>query len=329
MDYNVIAHAASKLQKRKEMTNTVGNRGIIAVDKIGCKVLFLNPQTYETETAIDGFQRTVHELLVMPEAGVAYVPIYGDGIHGRNPNPGHTLHVIDLLGRKVAASIDLSPYIAPHTLRLALDGLIYITCENSAVVVVIDPKTNRMIDAINSGSTNGHRLAIAPDGQRLYTDNEEDASVSVIDLPNRKLLGQIKTPQALAGIAVSNDGKFVIAVSDEQPVIFVIDTTSGKVVREVKMEGAPRPAQIARYSPDGKMIVVSNLNSDLLSFIDILFRNQFTVRVGSQPMDFAFRGEELFVGCQGDGSMHVIDIQGRRVRQRFQAGTGCESVGFF
>jgi DNA-binding beta-propeller fold protein YncE len=95
------------------------------------------------------------------------------------------------------------------------------------------------------------------------------------------------------------------------------------------MEGAPRPAQIARYSPDGKMIVVSNLNSDLLSFIDILFRNQFTVRVGSQPMDFAFRGEELFVGCQGDGSMHVIDIQGRRVRQRFQAGTGCESVGFF
>jgi len=66
-----------------------------------------------------------------------------------------------------------------------LDGMLYITCENSAVVVVIDPKTNRMIDAINSGSTNGHRLAIAPDGQRLYTDNEEDASVSVIDLPIR------------------------------------------------------------------------------------------------------------------------------------------------
>jgi DNA-binding beta-propeller fold protein YncE len=329
MDYNIIAYAGSKLQKRKEMTATVGNRGIIAVDKIGCKILFLNPQTYETETAIDGFQRTVHELLVMPEAGVAYVPIYGDGIHGRNPNPGHTLHVIDLIGRKVAASIDLSPYIAPHTLRLALDGLIYITCENSAVVAVIDPKTTKMIDAINSGSANGHRLAIAPDGQRLYTDNEEDASVSVIDLPNRKLLGQIKTPQALAGIAVSNDSKFVIAVSDEQPVIFVIDTTAGKVVREVKMEGAPRPAQIARYSPDGKMIVVSNLNSDLLSFIDISFGNQFTVQVGSQPMDFAFRGEELFVGCQGDGTMHVIDIQGRRVKQRFQAGTGCESVGFF
>jgi DNA-binding beta-propeller fold protein YncE len=304
-------------------------RGMIAVDKIGTKILFLNPQTYETETALEGFQRTVHELLVMPEAGVAYVPIYGDGIHGRNPNPGHTLHVIDLIKREVKESIDLSPFRAPHTVRLGADGMIYITCENSAVVAAIDPKTNKMVYAIDSGSTNGHRLCIAPDGQRLYTDNEEDASVSVIDLPNRKLLGQIKTPQALAGIAVSNDSKTVIAVSDEQPVLFVIDTAAGKVTREFKMEGAPKPAQIARYSPDGKMIVVSNLNSDLLSFIDADFGAQFTVRVGSQPMDFAFRGDELFVGCQGDGSMHVIDIPGRRVKQSFQAGSGCESVGFF
>ena len=304
-------------------------RGMIAVDKIGCKILFLNPQTYETETRLEGFQRTVHELLVMPDVGVAYVPIFGDGIHGRNPNPGHTLHVIDLIKREVKDSIDLSPFSAPHTVRLAADGMVYITCENSAVVAVIDPKTNKMVYAIDSGSKNGHRLAIAPDGQRLYTDNEEDASVSVIDLPNRKLLGQIKTPQALAGIAVSHDGKTVIAVSDEQPVLFVIDTAAGEVTREVKMEGAPKPAQIARYSPDGKLIVVSNLNSNLLSFIDASFGNQFTVPVGSQPMDFAFRGDELFVGCQGDGSMHVIDIPGRRVKQRFQAGSGCESVGFF
>src|SRR5882672_4062648 len=130
-------------------------RGMIAVDKIGFKILFLNPQTYETETVLEGFQRTVHELLVIPETGMAYVPIFGDGIHGRNPHPGHTLHVIDLLKRKVAAGIDLSPYSAPHTVRRAADGLIYITCENSAKVAVIDPKTHKMIDAIDSGSSNG------------------------------------------------------------------------------------------------------------------------------------------------------------------------------
>ncbi|MDP2296606.1 MAG: hypothetical protein Q8M24_14240 [Pseudolabrys sp.] len=309
------------------MSNDV--RGIIAVDKIGCKILFINPTTYETETVLDGFQRTVHELLVMPEAGLAYVPIYGDGIHGRNPNPGHVLHVIDLLQRKVAKSIDLSPYIAPHTLRLGPDGMIYITCENSAVVAVIDPKTNTMIGAIDSGSTNGHRLCIAPDGARLYTDNEEDASVSVIDLPKRKLLGQIKTPQALAGIAVSNDGGTVVAVSDESPVVFLIDTAKDAVSRTVTLEGVPKAAQIARYSPDGSLVVVSSLNSDMVTVSDASFANQTAIPVGSQPMDFTFRGNELFVACQGDGSMHIIDIPSRRATGSFKAGTGCESVGFY
>ncbi|MGH6664005.1 MAG: YncE family protein [Pseudolabrys sp.] len=311
------------------MSDSSTVRGMIAVDKIGCRILFLNPQTYETERVLDGFQRTVHELLVVPETGLAYVPIFGDGIHGRNPNPGHVLHVIDLIQRKVAHSIDLSPYSAPHTVRMGADKLIYITCENSAKVAVIDSKTHKVIDAIDSGSTNGHRLAIANDGRRLYTDNEEDATVSIIDVPNRKLLGKIKTPQALAGIAVSGDGRTVAAVSDEAPVVFLIDTTAGKVTREVRLEGVPKAAQIARYSPDDKLVVVSSLNSNMMTIADASFANQTAVPVGSQPMDFAFRGDELFVGCQGDGSMHVIDIPTRRHKQSFQAGSGCESVGFF
>ena len=74
------------------------------------------------------------------------------------------------------------------------------------------------------GSTNAHRLIIAPDGQRLYTENEEDGEVSVIDLPKRKLLGKIKTPQPLAGITISGDGNTVVVVSDQEPVLFLIDT---------------------------------------------------------------------------------------------------------
>jgi DNA-binding beta-propeller fold protein YncE len=309
------------------MTN-ISVRGMIAVDKIGCKVLFLNPQTYETETVIDGFQKTVHELLVIPELDRAYVPIFGDGIHGRNPNPGHVLHVFDLMARKLVDTIDLRPNIGPHTVRRGSDDLVYITCENTATVAVIDPKTNKVIDAIGSGSTNGHRLCIPNDGKRLYTDNEEDATVSVIDLPARKLLHKIKTPQALAGIAVSGDGKTVAAVSDESPVVYLIDTASEEI-KTLPLEGVPKAAQIARYSADDKLLVISSLNSDMLSIIDVASGRQDAIPVGSQPMDFAFRGDEIFVGCQGDGSMHVIDVPGRRVKQSFKAGTGCESVGFF
>jgi YVTN family beta-propeller protein len=301
--------------------------GLIAVDKMGCKVLFLNPSTYATETVLDGFPRTVHELLVMPRTGLAYVPIFGDGIHGRNPNPGHLLCIIDLHKRAHVGDIDLRPYIAPHTLKLGPDGLIYITCENSAVVVVIDPSTNKVIDAIDSGSTNGHRLIISPDGRRLYTENEEDATVSVIDLAERKLLRKIKTPRALAGIAIAPDNT-VIAVDDVEPTLFLIDVASDEM-RTLRLEGVAKAAQIARYRDDNSVLAVTSLNSGTVSLIDPSFAQQTAIQVGAQPMDMAFRGDELFVACQGDGSVHVIDVPARRWKSSFAAGKGCESLGFF
>jgi YVTN family beta-propeller protein len=311
------------------MAKANGARGLIAVDKMGTKVLFLDPVSYQTEVVLEDFPRTVHELLVVPETALAYVPIFGDGIHGRNPNPGHLLCIIDLEKRAHAGDIDLRPYIAPHTLKLAPDGLIYITCENSAVVAVIDRATHKVVDAIDSGSTNGHRLIISPDGRRLYTENEEDGTVSVIDLPRRKLLRQIETPRPLAGIAISADGRTVVAVDDVEPTLFLIDAESERVVHTVRLEGVPEAAQIARYSEDFGMIGVTSLKSDTVSLIDPSFRRQTAIKVGSQPMDMAFRGNELFVACQGDGSVHVIDIPARRVKQSFHAGKGCESLGFF
>jgi YVTN family beta-propeller protein len=305
------------------------SNGMIAVDKIGTKILFLNPINFATETVLDGFPRTVHELLVLPETGFAYVPIFGDGIHGRNPNPGHLLCVIDLQRRSHVGDIDLTPYIAPHTLRLGPDGMIYITCENSAVVAIIDPATHKVVGAIDSGSTNGHRLVISPDGQRLYTENEEDATVSVIDLPRRRLLGKIETPRPLAGIAISPDGRTIVAVDDAQPSLFLIDTAVARVCDEVRLKGVSKPAQIARYTPDNNMVVVTSLNSGTVSLIDPSFRQQTAIEVGSQPMDMAFRDDELFVACQGDGSVHVIDMVARRAKHSFHAGAGCECLGFF
>jgi YVTN family beta-propeller protein len=237
--------------------------------------------------------------------------------------------VFDLAKRAHDATIDLRPYIAPHTLKLGPDGLIYITCENSAVVAVIDRASNKVVEAIDSGSTNGHRLIISSDGKRLYTENEEDATVSVIDLPARKLLGKIKTPRPLAGIAISADDRTVVAVDDAEPKLILIDTEAGRVRDEVVLTDVPKPAQIARYAPDNRLLAVTSLNSDTVSLVDPSFTQQTAIKVGSQPMDMAFRGDELFVACQGDGSVHVIDIPNRRAKSSFKAGTGCESLGFF
>jgi DNA-binding beta-propeller fold protein YncE len=304
-------------------------RGLIAVDKMGGKVIFLDPVHYATTLVLDDFERVPHELFVDRNSRTAYVPIFGNGIHGRNPIPGHLLSVIDLEERRHVADIDLSPYIAPHGLQLGPDGLLYVTCENSGVVALVDLGKRTVVGAIETGSTNAHRLAIAPDGRRLYTENEEDASISVIDLAERQLLRQVSTPHPLAGIAISPDGKILVAVSDDQPVLFLIDPATLQIIRTVTLENVPKAAQIARYSPDGKVLLVTSLQSNTATLIDASFSQQTTLAVGRQPMDGTFHDGQLFVACQGDGSIHVIDVAARQVVHHFAAGVGCETLGFF
>jgi YVTN family beta-propeller protein len=304
-------------------------RGLIAVDKMGGKVLFLDPVSYATAKVLDDFERVPHELLVVPQTLTAYVPIFGDGIHGRNPHPGHLLSVVDLAVREHVFDIDLSPYVSPHGLLVGPDGLLYVTCENSGVVAVIDRASREVIDAIETGSTNAHRLAIAPDGQRLYTENEEDSSISVIDVPARKLLRQVVTPHPLAGLAISPDGKLLVAVDDQEPVLFLIDSATLQLVKTVPLSGVPDPAQIARYSPDGQILLVTSLRSATATLMDAGFAWQTTIAVGKQPMDGAFHDGSLFVACQGDGTVHVIDLTTQQASHHFAAGVGCETLAFF
>ena len=264
----------------------------------------------------------------MPETSRAYVPIFGDGIHGRNPNPQHLLCVFDLDKRALLATIDLRPYIAPHTLKLGPDGLIYITCENSAKVVVIDRSDQQgggrdrfRLDqrpspdhragrpaALHRERGGRHRLGDRPaEAKAARQDQDAPPARRHRDLGRRPHRGRGRRRRA---DAVPDRHRRPAGSRDE-----------------VRLKDVPKAAQIARYAPDNSLIGVTSLNSDTVSLIDPSFREQTAIKVGSQPMDMAFHGDELFVACQGDGSVHVIDIPNRRHKTSFQAGKGCESLG--
>ena len=266
---------------------------------------------------------------MLPETGRAYVPIFGDGIHGRNPNPGHTLHVIDLHKRSRAADIDLRPYIAPHTLKLGPDGLIYITCENSAVVAIIDPATNKVVGAIELRLDQRHRLIISPDGQRLYTENEEDATISVIDLPARKLIGKIKTPHPLAGIAISADGDTIIAVDDAEPNLFLIDAAT-ESIRTLPLrgraEGRADRALPRRFQPARRDAPEQRHGQPDRSIL-----HAARPRSRSAASRWTWRSAATSCSSAARATARCMSSTFRREtgRASFRAGTGCESLGFF
>lgn len=308
-----------------------GGSGLIAVDKIGNQILFLDPVSYQTTLTLDGFAPRVHELLIAPDRGTAYVPIYGDGVHGRNPHPGHLVALFDLKARRHVGDFSTDPYLAPHGLRWGPRGRLYCLCENSGAVLEMDAATGRIEHVIEVGSNKAHRMEVLPDGSKLYTENEADAFASVIDLEARRRIGKIPAPNGLAGVGLSPDGRTVILVDAVKPLVMVVDTATDEVVSTIALHGHEKAAQIARYSPDGRYLVVTSVDAPLATVFDADLRTQRLLRLGQGPMNMAFHedGRTVLIANQNEGTLSVCDLEAAEVRRTVRAGMGVEALSFF
>jgi DNA-binding beta-propeller fold protein YncE len=308
-----------------------GKNGLIAVDKMGNQVLFLDPNTYETTLTLDGFAPRVHELLIAPDRKIAYVPIFGDGVHGKNPHPGHLIALFDLKARRHMGDFSTYPYLAPHGLRWGPAGRLFCSCENNGVVLEMDAATGSIEHVIEVGSNKGHRMEILPDGSKLYTENEADTFASVIDLKARKRIKKIPAPNGLAGIGLSPNGKTIILVDNQKPRILVVDTETDEVVNTIELQGHEKAAQIARYSPDGKYLVVTSVDAPLATIFNADLKVQRLLRLGQGPMNMAFHedGRIVLIGNQNEGTISVCDLEQAEVVQTVRAGVGVEALSFF
>ena len=261
------------------------------------------------------------------------MPIYGDGVYGRNPNPGHEIAIIDLESRKQTGTIDVSPYQAPHGIQIDANGTLYVTCDLSRKLLVINPKTRTVEAAIDTEGT-GHWVAVLPDASKAYVANKDDRLfVTVIDLKTRKVIARVPAPKGTQGIVASPDGKRVIAVDSGNPALIVIDTATDTVVDTVPLEGNQRGSFKPRYSPDGKKLLVCSLSQAVVNILDAtnLRGKQQVVTVGKDPMGFAFAADNktALVANHGDGTISVIDLAESKVTGTFKAGAGIEAGSYY
>lgn len=308
-------------------------RGLLAVDKQGNRVLFLDPESFAVQRELNAFPPRPHELLMLTPWQKAYVPIYGDGIHGDNPHPGHKVAVIDLAKREISGFIDLSPLRAPHSGQLGRDGKVYLCCESSAAVAVIDPVSDSVEKIIPIPSHNAHRLTLSPSGRKLFTDNEEDASITVVDLceAEGRVIDTILLPGPIAGIAASPKHPYLVASAADAPYLYVIDRQSHRIRQRLALPGHEKPCQVVRFSADGERLVAIGDEEPIVTLFDDLLNPLGDIPVGNKPMDGCFSpdNQQLLIANEGDGTLSVIDLAQRKVIATPRVGTGCEVLGFY
>ena len=130
------------------------------------------------------------------------------------------------------------------------------------------------------------RLAVSPDGSRLYVSNSTAGSVSVVDTATGRVLREIPVGPEPVGLAVSHDGGTVYVAVRGSHSVAALDPKAGRVVQRCQV--AYEPYGLA-LSPDGKLLLATSVVSGSVSLVSVPKLRPLTqIPVSREPRGVAF-----------------------------------------
>ncbi len=251
-----------------------------------------------------------HELTASPDGKTVYVPIYGNAGVGRAGTDGSTIDVIDVATHKVT-TWDLGRSLRPHKPIFGPDGMLYVTGELAEAILVIDPKTGKVVSEVPTGSKESHILAMTKDGKIGYTANVGPGSVSVLDMKAHKTVAVIPVSKTVQRMSISNDEKWAFTSDEIQPRVAVIDTKTNKVARWVDTGAI---SYVTQPTPDGKYLLCAEATKDGKGLLEVIDLAKWEV-VKSYPLaarqngGFLIHGGKIYLSEPLAGTIQVIDAK--------------------
>lgn len=248
-----------------------------------------------------------HEVAVSRDGRLAYLPIYGNSAVGRPGTDGRSIELYDARTLARVGVIDLGEGARPHDVKVAPDGLLWVTAETSGAVLIVDPKKRAVVGRVPIDAAEPHMLALSPDGRRAYTANVSGGSVSVIDTRARRRIATIPVSGRVQRVAVSTEGRRVFTLAFDTSELVVIDAAKNAVERRVKL---PQRGYAVAPTPDGKRLLVASPPGRAIFVVDLgAMAIEQTVPLGGAPNALRVdrRGERAFAAL-GDGRLAVLRL---------------------
>jgi len=298
---------------------------LLVLDKEDSKLAIVDPVSLKVVARVPAGDDP-HEVVVSDDGALAFVSNYG--AFGK---PLHTISVIDLAQQKALPPIDLGALTAPHGLD-ASNGKIYFTAEVSKVIGHIDPSTRQVDWVLGVGQNRTHMVKSSKDGGSIYTSNVMSDSISIIEKDaktqgwNETVIPVGKGPE---GFDVSPDGKELWAANSHDGTVSVIDLGSRTVAQVLKV-----PTQFAnrvKFTPDGGMVLISDLGTGDLVFLDARNRKEIkriSVGKGCAGILMVPDGSRAFVAVSRDDKIAVVDLKSMTVTAEFTTGKGPDGMAW-
>lgn len=155
---------------------------------------------------------------------------------------------------------------------------------------------------------------ITKDGSRLIISNEDDASVSILDIKSEKVLATIAVTKEPEGVTLDSANKFAYVTCEEQGEIHAIDIQTLKHAGMVKVGARPRtiaimPDGMHAYVPSETEGEIHKIKLQPLAPDKVIKTPGLTPEQKIRPMGTTLSadGKRLFVTTGHGGAVLVID----------------------
>ena len=267
-----------------------------------------------------------HGAAVSADGRLGVISIY-EPIVRRTPQ-GNTLVVIDLAAARVLRTIDLGNHRGPHGIAF-LSGSstqVAVTTQTSLEVVIVDLETGTVVAAIPTHAGGSHMLAMSADGSTLFTANEQDTTISRIDLRARAFAGEFGVGGEPFGIHVTPDGREVWVGVGREAGVRVLDANTGAILASI---GGFNQVEPIHFAEKGRLALIGDSGCGLV-LTDAPTREVLGVIDGTKmvhSVDVGPDGRTAFV-TTARGEVLVVDLLAREVLQRFRTGGTPDGVAW-
>lgn len=305
------------------------NRSLLALSKRNHTLAIVDPKTLQVIARVP-VGPDPHEVIASSDGKTAYVSIYGGGRY-------HALSVIDLIGQKALPDIDTGALNGPHGLTF-VGGKVWFTAEGAKAVASYDPASAKIDWVMGTGQNRTHMIYVTPEEKRIYTTNVSSATVSILEqiaLPPMgppPALGRIQprmdwtqtvipVGKGDEGFDVSPDGRELWTANAQDGTLSVIDLKNKMVTAtlDAKIFGANR----LKFTPDGKLVLISSLGKGDLVIYDAASRKEFKrVKIGHGAAGILVdpEGNRAFIACTPDNYIAVLDLKTLAVTDHIDVG---------
>ena len=228
-----------------------------------------------------------------------------DGPFGVASDPdGRRIYVTDIDAEQVLV-VDTQtglttariPVVAsPRSLAADPSGGRLYACGFDGGISVIDTGLEQVVRTIDTGGAGIFRIALSPDGARLYGTDRAGANLVVIDLALGRVTDVVPASggRETRGLAVSEDGRTIYVTNQESNDLLLIDSISLNVRNAYKLQDGPRGIAV-RTRPLSRPLLLSDAGSadfdgsGRVGFGDfLLFARAFGSVAGSPGFDGVF-----------------------------------------